>query len=623
MKKKMYTKGVALMAAMAMGLGTMPVLAEEGGTDAVAEVKPDASCFEGIVDAGDQYVAVGSENVDLLDMLEVNEEIVTGITVETDTDFTSEGIFPMGYIFTADEETLETFLTAESREDSFSAEDFAPFIVDVDDIEEGSLVLPPDGIKEGEILFSVDASLHVVNDAEGQELANEGITVHLSGGGIILPEEVMSGLTDQYVLQGSSNVDYSFQVEARHEEIAKLVKVEASDVNEAKTGEYKVTYTVEIDRDRLVEYLDDMAEAADAGKDEAFEGEEGEMQELLPDSESLVEPTEIPAEKDAIPDSEEPSMGEGSNPGTGTPPADEAVPESAPEVLEAEKDVAVEELSGEEGAAPEATEGIEHGREDEPVTESSVDDMPYGAGENDAPSTLEMSETPEETPVPVVLEIVIEKTVEVVDKTRAQELTDEGVTVWADNNEKVEPAVKEEVLAVTEQTVVIEETKTETKPAPTAAPAKEEKPVHTHNWVPVKKTVHHEAEGHYDKKQTGTQKVQTGTKHHDAVTHEEAIYTEEPIYESHNFCNACGKDLGTGSEALDHTIEEDCGWHASRVQVGTRTVQCGTKTVTDQEAYDEPIYEDQPVYEDVWIVDKAAWDEEVVTGYKCECGATK
>ena len=625
MKKKMYTKGIALMAAMAMSFGMMPVLAEEGGADAMAKVAPDTSCFEGIVDVGDQYVAAGSENVDFLDMLEVNEDIVTGITVETDTDFTSEGVFPMGYIFTTDEEALEAFLTAGNVEEPFTIEDFAPFIVDVDGAEEGSLVLPPDGIKEGEILLAVDASLHVVNDAEGQELANKGITVHLSGSGVILPEEVMSGLTDQYVLQGSSNVDYSFQVEARHEEIAKLVKVEAPDVNEAETGEYKVAYTVEIDKDRLDEYLDDMTEAADAEEDDSFEMAEGGMQELLPDSEPPVEPAEIPAEEDAAPVSEEPVMGEGSNPGTDTPPADEAVSEPAPDALEAE-DAPIEEVPAKEDTAPESTvpettEGIESNKEDEPLEGSSVvDGLPDDAEAGDAVSTEEAAETPEETPV--TLKIIIEKIIEVVDETRAQELADEGVTVWTDNNEKVEPAVKEEVPAVTEQTVVIEETKTETKPAPTAAPAKEEEPAHTHNWVPVKETVHHEAEGHYEKKQTGTQKVQTGTKHHDAVTHEEAVYEEQPIIEGFYVCNGCGARMKSGIG--EHTIKEDCGYHGEEIQTGTKTVQVGTRTVVDQEAYDEPIYEDQPVYEDVWVVDKAAWDEEVVIGYRCnECGATK
>ncbi|WRK55524.1 hypothetical protein SD457_12525 [Coprobacillaceae bacterium CR2/5/TPMF4] len=29
------------------------------------------------------------------------------------------------------------------------------------------------------------------------------------------------------------------------------------------------------------------------------------------------------------------------------------------------------------------------------------------------------------------------------------------------------------------------------------------------------------------------------------------------------------------------------------------------------------------VTKQVWIVDQAAWDETVITGYKCSCGATK
>ena len=29
------------------------------------------------------------------------------------------------------------------------------------------------------------------------------------------------------------------------------------------------------------------------------------------------------------------------------------------------------------------------------------------------------------------------------------------------------------------------------------------------------------------------------------------------------------------------------------------------------------------VYEKKWVVDKQAWTEKVVSGYKCNCGATK
>lgn len=97
---------------------------------------------------------------------------------------------------------------------------------------------------------------------------------------------------------------------------------------------------------------------------------------------------------------------------------------------------------------------------------------------------------------------------------------------------------------------------------------------HTHNWVPVTTTVHHDA--------------QYKTVHHDAVTQERHI------------CNGCGKDI-TGNESahLKENILNGCGGWYSEV-------------VTVQAAYDEQ------------VLVNAAWDETVTTGYKCSiCGATK
>ena len=52
---------------------------------------------------------------------------------------------------------------------------------------------------------------------------------------------------------------------------------------------------------------------------------------------------------------------------------------------------------------------------------------------------------------------------------------------------------------------------------------------------------------------------------------------------------------------------EPGGWTTEYVQV-----QVGTDKITHD-----------AVYESKWIVDKAAWDETVTTGYSCSCGATK
>lgn len=101
-------------------------------------------------------------------------------------------------------------------------------------------------------------------------------------------------------------------------------------------------------------------------------------------------------------------------------------------------------------------------------------------------------------------------------------------------------------------------------------------PQHTHNWVPVTKTVHHDA--------------QYKTVHHEAV------------YEERSICNNCGKDI-TG-QTTQHMKD-------SLLSSG----QCGSyhsELVQTQAAWDEQ------------VLVKAAWDETVTTGYRCSvCGATK
>lgn len=78
--------------------------------------------------------------------------------------------------------------------------------------------------------------------------------------------------------------------------------------------------------------------------------------------------------------------------------------------------------------------------------------------------------------------------------------------------------------------------------------------------------------------------------HHAAVTHEEPVYKTERVLESHEYCNNCGKDI-TG-HVEDHIISGcDDGYHCGRWTIRDiyvdKSVQTGTRTVTDQEAYDE------------------------------------
>ena len=111
-------------------------------------------------------------------------------------------------------------------------------------------------------------------------------------------------------------------------------------------------------------------------------------------------------------------------------------------------------------------------------------------------------------------------------------------------------------------------------------------PTHTHSWKAVYKTVHHDEVGHNETK---------------TVT---AAY-DEPIYEERNVCSECGYSNVDATDVVLHEIEAHGGaaYSNQEVQVGTMHHDAVTETV--------------------YVVDTAAYDEQVVDHYECSCGATK
>lgn len=110
---------------------------------------------------------------------------------------------------------------------------------------------------------------------------------------------------------------------------------------------------------------------------------------------------------------------------------------------------------------------------------------------------------------------------------------------------------------------------------------------HTHTWVKyVANTIQHKEEGHYETKVV------------------KAAY-DEPQYDYHYVCLKCGEDLGTDdtTDLLDHGDVCDGNYTSKLVQVGS-------------------IHHDA-VTEQVYVVDQAAYTENVY-GERCSgCGATK
>lgn len=126
---------------------------------------------------------------------------------------------------------------------------------------------------------------------------------------------------------------------------------------------------------------------------------------------------------------------------------------------------------------------------------------------------------------------------------------------------------------------------------------------HQHTWEAQYSTVHHDEEGHYEK-----------------VCVQEAY--DEPVYEWHNFCNYCGLDITASGESVDTHITlcgppmpEDHPFYKPGATMGS---SYGAVRVQVDTKHYEAVYENQ------WVVDKEAYDEQVLTGYKCTtCGATK
>lgn len=139
---------------------------------------------------------------------------------------------------------------------------------------------------------------------------------------------------------------------------------------------------------------------------------------------------------------------------------------------------------------------------------------------------------------------------------------------------------------------------TENKPAASSKPseikpAKQDKEEHKHNWEKI-----------------------TAVVHHDAVTHTEQVLVRdawtENVYGTKFICQGCEQIFNTENELTAHQKSYVMQGDYSHTGAGTLS------GVVVNTIYHPAEYETRTV------VDKEAYDETVVTGYKCTiCGATK
>lgn len=214
-----------------------------------------------------------------------------------------------------------------------------------------------------------------------------------------------------------------------------------------------------------------------------------------------------------------------------------------------------------------------------------------------------------------IKDVEVKKKITVVEENEATKLADDNNVVWKDNNESVDKSTGEAVEVKEEQPVSIEKesryyesrfteegrkksesnTKSDTAKKENTSNKKNDNKntaaSHTHNWVAITDTVHHKAE--YKNEPVYTTVID---------------YEDQPVYATKVVCG-CGKEFDTVEEWGNHSIDCDYGYDIRKKQIDTKRVVVGS-------------HQEQTGTKPVLV--KAAYDETIITGYKCSsCGETK
>lgn len=365
-----------------------------------------------------------------------------------------------------------------------------------------------------------------------------------------------------------------------------------SDMDLDTPGTYKVTYQITVNAEKLAEYLT----VDDASTESVVE----EQEDLDPEAEKEATKDDTDIDNaytvDDHPTIEVEKEVTVVGKGTATDMADQdriVISDGNTTVAKSDGSTVEEEVKVPESTEKKGTVAIDAVTKEEvsgEIPEETTPEETTKAEEEDLSETEAKSDTKSDKKSET-------KKNSKTDKKESATKTDKKDTVKSENKETTKSETKKKPGS----------SGTVTTPAATVKPTESTKQeaAHTHKWVQQYKTetipakthtVHHDAE--------------YKTVHHDAVTH------EEPIYEGHYVCTVCGLDMGRSESALDaHGAETGHGYSVEQVQVGTRTV-------TDQAAYDEKVLV-KDAYDET-VVDTPESTKQVPNGYKCsECGATK
>lgn len=400
----------------------------------------------------------------------------------------------------------------------------------------------------------------------------------------------VAGMDDVTVVQGANEPNLLHGI-TYDGDIVENIEAQ-SDMDLDTPGTYKVTYQVTVNAEKLAEYLT----VDDASTESVVEEQENLDPE--PEKEATKDDTDIDSAYtvDDHPTIEVEKEVTVVGKGTATDMADQdriVISDGNTTVAKSDGSTVEEEVKVPESTEKKGTVAIDAVTKEEVSGEISGETAPEEttkAEEEDLSETEAKSDTKSDKKSET-------KKNSKTDKKESATKTDKKETVKSETKENTKSETKKKSGS----------SGTVTTPAATVKPTESTKQeaAHTHKWVQQYKTetipakthtVHHDAE--------------YKTVHHDAVTH------EEPIYEGHYVCTVCGLDMGRSESALDaHGAETGHGYSVEQVQVGTRTV-------TDQAAYDEKVLV-KDAYDET-VVDTPESTKQVPNGYKCsECGATK
>lgn len=400
----------------------------------------------------------------------------------------------------------------------------------------------------------------------------------------------VAGMDDVTVVQGANEPNLLHGI-TYDGDIVENIEAQ-SDMDLDTPGTYKVTYQVTVNAEKLAEYLT----VDDASTESVVEEQENLDPE--PEKEATKDDTDIDSAYtvDDHPTIEVEKEVTVVGKGTATDMADQdriVISDGNTTVAKSDGSTVEEEVKVPESTEKKGTVAIDAVTKEKvsgEISEETAPEETTKAKEEDLSETEAKSDTKSDKKSET-------KKNSKTDKKESATKTDKKETVKSETKENTKSETKKKSGS----------SGTVTTPAATVKPTESTKQeaAHTHKWVQQYKTetipakthtVHHDAE--------------YKTVHHDAVTH------EEPIYEGHYVCTVCGLDMGRSESALDaHGAETGHGYSVEQVQVGTRTV-------TDQAAYDEKVLV-KDAYDET-VVDTPESTKQVPNGYKCsECGATK